>query len=252
MDKPTLLIDGDMILYTAAAGSESVVQWDDDWWIMGGNLQEAKELVSEKISNLEDRFAPSICLFCLSDTPLIFRAELDPSYKAGRSRKPMVYAALREWALEAFQCLIRPKLEADDVMGILATSPKTRAPVIVSDDKDMLTIPGVAWRLGELVKTTPEQAWEKFLTQVLTGDATDGYSGCPGCGPVGAEKVLKKGGYTFETVVKAFENAGKTRDDALLQARMARILHHSDWDAKNQTVRLWTPPELQESNTAGE
>ena len=32
-----------------------------------------------------------------------------------------------------------------------------------------------------------------------------------------------------------------TREDAIKQARLVRILHHSDWDEKGETVRLWKP-----------
>jgi DNA polymerase-1 len=244
----TLLFDGDMLLYKAAAGSESLVQWDHDWWILGGNLGEAKDLISAEIDSLTTRFQATKNYFCLSDQPTTFRHDIYPAYKAGRSRKPLVYAALRQWAIETLNVVIRNKLEADDCMGILATNGKTPNPVIVSDDKDMLTIPGVHWRLGELITTTPEEAWELFLTQAMTGDTTDGYNGCPGIGPVKAYNLLKKQGPIWETVVSAYVKKGFTEDDALLNARLARILHASDWDAKRQTVRLWQPP-LPESNT---
>lgn len=245
----TLLIDGDMLLYKAAAGSESLVQWDADWWILGGNLGEAKDLVRDEIDQLTTRFSANSRYFCLSDQPTVFRHDIFPAYKAGRGRKPLVYAALREWATSEYNAVIRPKLEADDVMGIIATQGKDT--VIVSDDKDMLTIPGVHWRLGELITTTPEEAWKLFLTQALTGDSTDGYNGCPGIGPVSANKLLEKQGFSWETVVGAYRKQGLTEDDALLNARLARILHFGDWDTKSQTVRLWQPP-LPESNTIGE
>jgi DNA polymerase-1 len=248
----TLLIDGDMLLYKASAGSESLVQWDHDWWILGGNLGEAKDLVSTEIDSLLTRFSAKQHYFTLSDQPTVFRHDIYPAYKAGRSRKPLVYAALREWAATEFNTIIRPKLEADDVMGILGTNPKLGDTVIVSDDKDMLTIPGVHWRLGELITTTPEEAWKLFLTQALTGDSTDGYNGCPGIGPVSANKLLEKQGFSWETVVGAYRKQGLTEDDALLNARLARILHYTDWDTKTQSVRLWQPPVLLESNTIGE
>ena len=248
----TLLIDGDMLLYKAAAGSESLVQWDHDWWVLGGNLGEAKDLVADEINQLITRFSSKQHFFCLSDQPTVFRHDIFPAYKAGRGRKPLVYAALREWVISEYNVVIRNKLEADDCMGILMTGPRSKREdmIIVSDDKDMLTVPGVHWRLGELITTTPEEAWELFLTQALTGDSTDGYNGCPGIGPVSANKLLKKNGFSWETVVAAYTKAGLTADDALLNGRLARILHFADWDAKRQTVRLWQPP-LQDSNTDG-
>jgi DNA polymerase-1 len=250
----TLLIDGDMLLYKASAGSESLVQWDHDWWILGGNLGEAKDLVSTEIDSLLTRFSAKQHYFTLSDQPTVFRHDIYPAYKAGRSRKPLVYGALREWAIETYNVVVRRKLEADDCMGILMTGPRSKKEdmVIVSDDKDMLTIPGVHWRLGELITTTEDEAFRLFLTQALTGDSTDGYNGCPGIGPVSANKLLEKQGFSWETVVGAYRKQGLTEDDALLNARLARILHYTDWDTKAQTVRLWQPPPLRESNTIGE
>ena len=241
----TLLFDGDMLLYKAAAGSESLVQWDHDWWVLGGNLGEAKDLVATEIDSLTTRFSAKQHFFCLSDQPTVFRHDIYPAYKAGRGRKPLVYAALRDWVIATYNVVIRRKLEADDCMGILATGPRAQRGedmVIVSDDKDMLTVPGVHWRMGELITTNQEEAWNLFLTQCLTGDSTDGYNGCPGVGPVKANNLLKKNGFSWETVAAAYRNAGLTEEDALLNARLARILHFADWDAKKQSVRLWQPP----------
>jgi len=129
--------------------------------------------------------------------------------------------------------------------------------VIVSIDKDMKTIPGLFIRWGtedaELIEVTEQQADYWHLYQTLTGDVTDGYKGLPGCGPKGAEKVLDS--FTTETaswlpvawqhVVAAYEKKGLNEDDAIIQARMARILRASDYDFKNKRPILWTPPSVQ-------
>lgn len=239
----TLLIDGDMLLYSAAVACEYAAEWDDNFWTLCGNLSEAKALVEQRVQQLEMRFGfEGEPIIALSDPKDNFRKALDPTYKAGRGRKPLIYWQLREWLVEAYTTLERPTLEADDVMGILATSPKTKRPVvIVSDDKDMLTIPATLWRADELIHTDEATADRMWLMQTLTGDTTDGYPGCPGIGIVGAAKLLKDKGATFDTVVTAFEKKGYTADDALLQARLARILRHSDWDAKRRCVKLWQP-----------
>ena len=52
-----------------------------------------------------------------------------------------------------------------------------------------------------------------------------------------------KKGYSWSTVVKAFTDKGLTEDDALLNARLARILTIDDYDTKEQTPKLWTPQE---------
>ena len=80
-----------------------------------------------------------------------------------------------------------------------------------------------------------------FYTQVLTGDSTDNYPGCPGIGPKKAADILNKE-LSWTSVVNAYLKAGLTEEDALLQARMARILQASDWNSKQQEPILWTPP----------
>ena len=84
-----------------------------------------------------------------------------------------------------------------------------------------------------------EQADRTHLTQALTGDITDGYSGCPGIGPKTAIKVLKEGDWI--EVVAAYEKVGLTEEDALIQARVARILRHGEYNKKTKEVKLWTP-----------
>jgi DNA polymerase-1 len=85
--------------------------------------------------------------------------------------------------------------------------------------------------------------WHMF--QTLTGDAVDGYKGCPGMGPVGAQKLLSDGmameDGMWPMVVKAYEKKNLTEEDALRNARLARILRWDDWDRKKKEPILWTP-----------
>src|SRR3546814_18785913 len=80
--------------------------------------------------------------------------------------------------------------------------------VIVSEDKDMQTLPNVKiWRQDKLVETTAESAENFWLYQTLMGDSTDGYKGCPGCGPKSAEAILQKAGDPWENVLQAYRSA---------------------------------------------
>jgi DNA polymerase-1 len=136
-------------------------------------------------------------------------------------------------------------------MGVLATHPKTvreSQPIIVSQDKDMQTIPTQVWRQGELMTISEEQADYYHMFQTLVGDTSDGYKGCPGVGKVKAEKlltdVLLQPGLPqpyWPTVVACYEKAKLTEQDALTQARLARILRFSDWDNEKKEPILWTP-----------
>ena len=64
-----------------------------------------------------------------------------------------------------------------------------------------------------------------------------------------AETLFNKEGYSWTTVVKAFTDKGLTEDDALLNARLARILTIDDYDTKRQEPILWTPTITVDSGT---
>lgn len=244
-NKCTLLIDADMTLYKAAGATELAVYWGDDLWVMSSNINEAKDLVRNTLKDHMDRFDSERMIVCISDpSGDNFRFGVDPTYKSHRkgTRKPLIYPQLRDWLIEEYSAVYRPGLEGDDLLGLYATNPNIHNPVIISDDKDMQTVPCTLYRLDELLTVDVKSGYRYWLTQTLTGDSTDGYKGCPGIGPVGAEKVLGDNP-TFGKVVKAFEAKGLTYDDALANARMARILQHGDWDATSKTVILWEPTE---------
>ncbi len=145
----------------------------------------------------------------------------------------------------------KPGFEGDDVMGILATHPKLiREKIIVSIDKDMETIPSDDCRWGTDEASSrgsirPIEADYYHMLQTLTGDTTDGYKGCPGIGPKKAEAILAG---TFEDpqncglVVAAYEKAGLTEDDPIVQARMAASSAPSDYDFTKKEPILWNPP----------
>ena len=107
----------------------------------------------------------------------------------------------------------------------------------------MTPIPGKLYDLDTSKDITAEEGAKWHLIQTLAGDQTDGYSGVPGIGVKRAETLFNKEGYNWSTVVKAFTDKGLTEDDALLNARLARILTIDDYDTKEQTPKLWTPQE---------
>jgi DNA polymerase-1 len=125
--------------------------------------------------------------------------------------------------------------------------------VIAAIDKDLLTIPGrhFNWRKESQAITEVDEAAANynFMHQTLCGDRTDGYPGLPGCGPVKASKILEGGGGglydMWIAVVEAFKKKELTAEDALLQARCARILRAEDWDFDNNCPILWEPKQYE-------
>jgi DNA polymerase-1 len=95
--------------------------------------------------------------------------------------------------------------------------------------------------MDETFTITDEGGAAWHLIQCLSGDQTDGYGGVPGIGVKRAEALFKKEGYSWRTVVRAFKDKGLTEEDALVNARLARILTTDDYDHEQNIPRLWTP-----------
>lgn len=243
--KPTLLIDGDILLHKATVMAEYECDWGDDVWVLSTNVQQAKDIFASMVEGLLTDLSTDKCAVLFSG-PRNFRYDLTPDYKSNRkgTRKPLGFNEVKKWVMETpeYNAQAHPHLEADDYLGILATRPSGGERIICSTDKDLKTIPGKLYRgEGEVLEISHDEAEYNWLLQALTGDATDGYKGCPGIGPKTAEKILSKPGDRWENVRQAYLKAGLTEDDALLNARLARILRWEDWDSKNQKVKLWTP-----------
>ena len=249
---PKLLIDADEYLFVACATAETDIRWDDQNHVLQANENEAWQNFVKSVERVANKFHADpvkdviLCFSGTYDTPN-FRLAIDPSYKSNRAdkRKPLCYAAIRESLDELYTTKMLPGLEADDVMGIMATKPKSDT-IICSQDKDMKTIPARIWNGKELLSITKEAADSWHLFQTLTGDAVDGFKGCPGIGPVKAEKLLavtkdNKNLPRWDIVRLAYEKAGLTTDDALRNARLARILRWEDWDHKRNSPILWHP-----------
>ena len=127
----TALIDGDIFIYQAAAAAEHPIQWDDDLWTLHSFLPDAVQYFEDKLAGAIEKLAE----FYKADIkPLItlsdpegrnFRKTVWPDYKANRKtkRSPLVRRALYDYVVEKYETYARPWLEADDVLGILQTSP---------------------------------------------------------------------------------------------------------------------------------
>jgi len=240
-----LLIDADIPCYRAAAACQEEIMWEPDVWSLYTDVGKAKLKFEAMIEKFQEDTGMDEIKLCFTG-PDNFRLGVYPEYKGNRvSRKPVGYGALKEWAKEIYPFFEKPQLEADDCMGILATKFKGKT-AILTMDKDLKTIPGKLWHLnqkleGKWIEVSEKEADEWFLMQSLMGDVTDGFPGCPGIGPVSAKKLLETKGATWDTVKHAYIKAGLTEEDALQQARCARILRASDWDFEKNEVKLWTP-----------
>ncbi len=234
-----LLIDGDILLYQVSSALEEPVHWGDDWWTLMVDFAAAKQKVDKEIEKLMKRLKADTVIVALSDPTHNFRKDILDTYKGNRKgkRKPVVYTPLKEYVREHYTSACFPGLEADDVLGIMADEDN----IVVSDDKDLQTVPGRLYRPSrdKLEVITEEEADRNHLIQTLTGDATDNYSGCPGIGPVRAQRILVEN--TWDEVVQAFDKQGLGEAAALIQARVAKILRLENWNPLTMEVIPWNP-----------
>lgn len=248
----TILLDSDIVAYQFASKSQSDFKWPNG---TGSQLVLDLKLVVHDLDKWIDKLMKElkaddiiVCLSCPSSEG--FRKKVLPSYKENRSgvTKPVLLEPIKEYLTDNYKTLKRDTLEADDVMGILSTHPKLvkGKKIIVSEDKDMKTIPGWLYNPAKdlepwLVSESEADYWH--LYQTLAGDTTDWYKGCPGIGKVKAESLLKASPLEnyWKVVVDTFKSKGLTEEDALVQARVARILRASDYNFMKKEVNLWTP-----------
>lgn len=234
-----LLVDGDIIAYTAASAAETPIDWGDGLWTLHAFEQDVKGSITEAMSKLIEATSSTEVVTALSHGDN-FRKSVDPTYKANRKniRKPMLLQYAKDFMYEEYNGVIWKNLEADDVLGIMGTEDEDT--LIWSTDKDLKTVPGNHFIDGEVVSISQEESDYWFLFQTLVGDLTDNYSGCPKVGAKTAERILQDK-CSWDVVVNAYRKAGLSEDVALTQARLARILRAGEYDKETGEVTLWTP-----------
>jgi DNA polymerase-1 len=236
--------------------AEYEIEWAPGDWTYTCRHDEAKARFQDFLASVRDALPDHQLHLCLG-TAASFRYSLFSLYKANRkaSRKPAGYSELLQWVIAAGEVrgwnvvnaephviAMLAEVEADDVMGIFCRP----GDVIVSEDKDLLGIPGLHLRGTEFVEVSEHQADLNVFSQALIGDTTDNYPGCPGIGKVKAEGILAgqpDAAAMWAAVLKAFAKAGLTRKDALTQVRLARILRAGEYDVDRELPILWNPPD---------
>ena len=245
-----LLHDLEFFAFRIAAANTEDFDFGGGDWILRLNHDNALIAFIEHIEELLSKFHSHDLFLCRGDVRN-FRHDLWPDYKANRKdrRRPPGYgkflARLSEYSKErGWQTGGFKNVEGDDVLGILHEP----GCVIVSGDKDMLTLPGQHWRNDELITVSEMDANTAFYKQTLVGDTADNYPGCPGIGD--KNKLFRSKEWLTATtekelwalVLHQFQKAGFDELHAITQARCARILRVGEFDLKAGTPHLWEPP----------
>ena len=237
-----LLIDTDFLAYKSAQACEEGIDFGNDVIVAQSRFSEVLKIFERELKKVKTAMMDQEVILYFS-SPKNFRKEISADYKGHRNRrKPLGYKRLVNHCIKNYRTVLRDNLEADDSLGIDHTQFPSEDAVIVSPDKDMRQIPGVLWNMSDdVVEITKEDGDRWHLMQTLAGDPTDGYPGCPGIGMKRAADLLDKSDAPWKAVCHAFKDKGLSEDIALMNARLAKILQHENYDHDRQEPILWTP-----------
>lgn len=171
-----------------------------------------------------------------------YRHLLFDQYKANRTRpKPVHLKDVRNYSIKHLDAQVIDGMEADDMLAIRATQLEEQGEewVIVSNDKDLLTVPGHHYDPFKEVYqvVSPYEADLNFYAQVLTGDTADNIPGIYGLGKKKAEALLEECAtpeQMYAAVRNVYKERGVSEEDLLRNARLLHMLRHP--------TDLWEPP----------
>lgn len=248
----SFLYDGDIIAFMSASAVQKDIDWGDGLWTCHAYLDDAIARFEENVATINEALKESLEVnkvktvkwnaikkYFIFSSSKNFRKDLNKEYKAQRitTRKPTCYKALVEWVLKNYSGdgnKPYENLEGDDLVSINATAYRDTS-VIISKDKDFKTVPYAYFfnfNTNTLVYNNPERAYRNLMIQVLTGDTADNYKGCPKMGAVRAKKLIDSIPCVLDlwnAVVKAYEDNGSTKEDALLNYQMAHLVNFDEY-----------------------
>lgn len=217
------LIDGDIVAFRAAASAEN-----DNRAIAIYRTGDMLERI------LRDTGATHFQIYLSPDKN--WRHELYPAYKANRVRpRPRWLNDCKEHLAVQWGGTLGDFVEADDLLGIaMGTVSADLYPFIATIDKDLQQIPGDHYNLvtGSWTHVTVLGGCYNFWRHVLVGDSSDNVPGCPGVGPVKADRLLE-GCQTDDEMFRAVR--ARYGDDAALTLTASLI-----W-VMRQEGEQWNP-----------
>ncbi len=226
MDKqpPFILVDGSSYLFRAYHALPKLIN-------SKGEATGALLGVLSMLRKLLDDYGPKYMAVVLDAPGKTFRDDIYPEYKANRPSMPddlrEQIAPLKE-VIRAMglPLLVIPDVEADDVIGTLASQAAAEGTdtLISTGDKDMAQLVNERVTLINTMSDTlldregviakfgiPPERIVDYLS--LTGDSVDNIPGVPKCGPKTAAKWISEFGSLDEVIAHAEQVKGKVGEN---------------------------------------
>ncbi len=283
--KTHLLIDGDIVAFTAASVAQCILIDEFGWAQPFGNTSIGEANVENMIHALMQGLGGDSFEVILSDPKDNWRRGVDPTYKTNRTgMRPILLDYLKDYLREAHGAYHWNGLEADDVLSYLMTKPRSDDGgrlVCVGRDKDFASIPGLhhMWKKDldasgkMLIREVSQWEADRFhMIQTLAGDKIDGFDGCPNIGMTRAADIIDtpvllvpqagvktRGVNKGESVTRwmseptrdywacicsHYRKAGLGEEEALVTARLARLLRYGEYNRETEEITLWVPEML--------
>ena len=238
-DKQIILVDGSSFLFRAYHAIREPLTTST------GQTTHAVFGTINMLRSLARQYQPVRLAVVMDAKGKTFRNDMYPAYKANRPPMPDDLRVQLDYVKQIIPALgialvSVPGVEADDVIGTLATEASRRDfhTVIVSSDKDLAQLVSAQVEMVDTMKNTrldPDGVAQKFGVPpaqivaylALMGDSSDNIPGIPGVGPKTAVKWLTEFGSLEGVKAQADEIAGKVGEslrENLTQLELSRQL----------------------------
>lgn len=240
-----VIVDIESYLHKACGACKVLQPVDKDGFCYAEmhDVRKGMDYIDQLLNGFKEKFWSNSFILVVGDKDN-FRKKLNPSYKAHRGSKPLMYDILLDYIVTKYKVIALPNVEADDTARIIFEDDINfkGEKLIVTVDKDFFSVPCNLFRDNpknrEVVTVSEEDARINEYIQIIMGDKTDGYSGVPLYGEAKA-KAFVTPDTTFKDIVQLYIDNGLTEEDAIMNYNMAHIVGYKDYDfMKNDVIQL--------------
>lgn len=243
MKRPNVAyIDGDIIVYKAA------------FWAEANDPLGLEHKIEKTISKWTPTGIDKTIVALSCKRTENFRRDEWSKYKSNRDSlyAPEYLGEAKDIIFDKYKTKILPNIEADDILGIYASSGRG---IAITIDKDLRGVRG--WHYNPDKEINPifisrKEAYRFFCKQWMTGDATDCIPGLWLIGPKKADKLLDewdKKDWEKNIIELYTVDKHRVKDDcglgdpntAIAMARCVKILATEDYNLKRKEIKLWSP-----------